>query len=196
MLTTSKHRIVSSSLISGALISGLIFGISACSSSPKVGQKTNEKTVISSDAEQASGGGVATSGMPIAPPVIANPRVVPNVVILGPRLDAAQPVNVYVDIKSLGSNLDKVKLRLYFASDTDQRLKFFERPVSVDMKHLEGSTWRAELSDNELKKLAINGESLKYEGHIIAQNDQGQTTVSSETITFTIQAPLVMEKKG
>jgi hypothetical protein len=127
-------------------------------------------------------------------PVIIHPRAIPEKVALTENLEISQPIEVYADIKSFNSNLDQVKLRLSFSPETQQNLRFFKTPVEVSMKKVNGSTWKAELGNNELKKLGINGETLKYEGHILAQNDKGQVTISKDPIELIIQTPPVDEE--
>jgi hypothetical protein len=183
-----------------------LLGAVGCSSTPKATEvsetentDTNTETVQVQDLDRAAEPSViqktAQTDKP-APPIVINPRATPEVVTLSEDLQVSRPLEVYADVKNLGSDVDDVKLRVYFAPDTDARLKFFNKPVEVSMEHMVGSTWKAELSADELKRLAINGESLRYVGQVIAENDEGQTTVSSVPIQFTVQAPIATDLKG
>jgi hypothetical protein len=128
-----------------------------------------------------------------APPVVVNPRAEPKMVNLSEGLSTPKPVEVFADVKTFDAGLDKVSLRLTFSPETEQRMKFFKKPIEMRMENVGGTTWRARLTNRELEMLAINGESITYQGQILAQNDRGQITMSGEPIEITIHAPAVVD---
>lgn len=123
------------------------------------------------------------------PPVIINPRVEPSQVRLDRDFSARKDVLMFADVKSLGADLNDVKVQIYFSPDVPEDMRFFNKPVVLGMRHLSGSTWEAKLTEREIAKLAINGERIQYEGRIIATNDKGQTSTSDQPIRFVIEAP-------
>lgn len=131
-----------------------------------------------------------------SPPVVTNPRVEPKQVNLSEDLSSGRPVDILADVKTFDSPVDQVKMRLNFAPSTDQNVRFFKRPVEVELHRQVGTTWRARLSPSELRALAINGETITYLGQIYAKNDRGQITVSGQPVEFTIQAPPVSQGRG
>jgi hypothetical protein len=170
MKTLSRNPKVALAFIS----MGLMIGALGCSSEPK----------------QSPGEGAENLG---APPVVLNPRAEPKQVNLNEKFEVSRPIDVFADVKSFNSSIDKVKLRLSFAPETEEKMKFFKNPVEVKMERLSGTTWKAHLDQSQLRKLAINGQSLKYRGQVYAQNDRGQITVSGQPVEITIKASPAME---
>lgn len=160
---------------------GLMMGALGCSSEPT--QSPGESAEQSSQSAEKVG----------APPVVLNPRAEPKQAILNERFEASRPIDVFADVKSFNSSIDKVKLRLSFAPETEEKMKFFKSPVEVNMDRVSGTTWKAKLDQDQLRKLAINGQTLKYRGQIYAQNDRGQITVSGQPVEITIKASPVVE---
>jgi hypothetical protein len=161
----------------GLLSVGIISGGLACSSASKQAP---------GKAEEAG-----------SPPAVVNPHVEPQSVSLNEKFEVSQPVDVIADVKSIDSGLDKVSLRMFFSPDTEEKLKFFKRPVEFEMQRVGGTTWRARLTKNELAPLAISGQTLKYQGQVYAKNDRGQITVSGQPVELTIKtAPVVEGRKG
>jgi hypothetical protein len=131
-----------------------------------------------------------------SPPVVVNPRVEPQKVNLSEDFKASRPVDVLADVKSFDSPVTSVSLRLYFSPETEQRVRFFKNPVEVPMKKVEGTTWRARLTADELRSLAISGQSLKYQGQVVAKNSNDQITMSGQSVELTVQAPPVVQGRG
>jgi hypothetical protein len=84
---------------------------------------------------------------------------------------------VYAEIKDFSSPV------------TDVRLKFVSIPMEIPMKHLVGTTWVAQLTPDQLQKLAIRGQTARYDAKVMAHDKTGKTGASDETITIAIVAP-------
>jgi len=79
---------------------------------------------------------------------------------------------------------------------SDVRLRFLHVPLELPMEHVEGSTWRAKLSRNQLERLAVSGQTTKYEANVIARNTKGEITVSEKPVTIAIKAPQAVRPVG
>src|SRR4051812_4316554 len=100
----TKFRVPKASLV--LLSVGLMVGVIGCSSAP----------------QQSPGEGAESVG---APPVVVNPRAEPKKIVLTENFETVRPLEVFADIKSFDSGLDKVRLRLFFSPETEEKLKFF-----------------------------------------------------------------------
>ncbi len=72
---------------------------------------------------------------------------------------------------------------------TDVRIRFLHVPMEISMKEVSGSTWVADLSSSQLKQLAVNGHTMKYEANVVARDNSGQTAVSKSPIEIAVRAP-------
>lgn|GEM_PF-1616303 len=134
--------------------------------------------------------------MAYAPSVI-NPRSSLPVVAVGSDLKPAQTPEILADVKDFGSDITDVKLRLSLSSDTPENMRYLRGPIDVPMEHVQGTTWRAKLSDEQIKQLAINGQSMHYEGKVIAKNDKGLVAFSQTPVDLTVQtAPIPSGQSG
>jgi hypothetical protein len=84
---------------------------------------------------------------------------------------------VTADIKDFEGNIN------------DVRLRFTHVPIEIPMSKMSGTTWRAEISPDQLRQLAVNGQTMKYDATVIATNDKGETSQSNEPIQITVIAP-------
>jgi hypothetical protein len=64
------------------------------------------------------------------------------------------------------------------------------------MKYQGGTTWRAELTKDQLKLLAVSGQTMRYDANVIATNANGQVGMSREPIEIAIKAPEVVRSAG
>lgn len=71
----------------------------------------------------------------------------------------------------------------------DVRLRFTHVPIEVPMTQVTPSTWMATLDQNQLKLLAVNGHTMKYEANVIARDTKGQTGISQKPVEISVKAP-------
>jgi hypothetical protein len=71
---------------------------------------------------------------------------------------------------------------------TDVQLQFVNAPLVVPMQKIGGTTWRAELTPDQLRKLAVNGKTMKYRATVVAHDSSG-LVVSSKPLELAIAAP-------
>jgi len=117
-------------------------------------------------------------------PTIVDARTNPGTFELNRNLQAAGPTEILAEVKDFTSNIDEVRLR------------FVNVPMEIPMKNIGGSTWRAELSAEQLKKLAVGGQTMQYQVNVIAKNADGQTAVSREPIQVSVKAPDMAQPTG
>ncbi|MDR3608678.1 MAG: hypothetical protein P4M08_15045 [Oligoflexia bacterium] len=152
---------------------------------------------------QQSGGGTQAAGQTAersaAGPAIIRPRTVTPILVMTPDLRLAKTPNIVAEIKPVDptSKVSSANLQLVLdqtmvkGTSSESTLR---QPLLVQMKPVAGTTWGASLTDDQLKKLAINGQEVNYIGRIIAKSDNGGTTVSEDIVRLTIAAPPVVEK--
>ncbi len=123
--------------------------------------------------------GSSVSGEDIAPtgPTVMNVRTEPSTVELNRELRPFQKPEILADVKDFGAKVEKVTL------------KFTHVPIQVPMKNVGGTTWRAELSQEQLKMLAVSGKTIKYDTLVEAQDEKGRIGMSSSPTTVAIKAP-------
>src|SRR6185437_14850888 len=110
-------------------------------------------------------------------PTIVNARSAPTVVVLNRDLQPNQPAEFLADVKDFKSNI------------LDVRLKFSDVPMEIPMENIGGTTWKDELTPQQLQQLAISGKTVKYQASIIARNTKGDTATSTEPVTVAIETP-------
>lgn len=71
------------------------------------------------------------------------------------------------------------------------RLRFSQVPMHIPMEHAGGSTWQATLTPEQLRALAVAGETMRYEASVIARNEDGLITVGPDPIEIRIKAPMM-----
>ena len=121
--------------------------------------------------------------------VIVDVKAQPEYTQLDENFGVTRTVKVFADVKSFLSSLEKVTLKLTPSAEMDDNLKFFTGPLEIPMKHLGGTTWKAELSDEVLKALAISGEHLKFDGNVVAVNKKGDIAVSGAPVDVIVESP-------
>lgn len=68
-------------------------------------------------------------------------------------------------------------------------LSFIHVPLEIPMSHVVGNVWRTELSDAQLRKLAVEGKTMKYEAYVVAHDGGGKVSASPKEVTITVKAP-------
>lgn len=122
--------------------------------------------------QKESGEQISTSG-----PTILNAHTEPGTFELNKQLKADQTNKVVADVKDFSSKLTSVEL------------SFNEIPLSVPMRNVGGTTWVAELSPAQLKRLAVSGKTMKYEARVEAKDESGKTATSKGPIEISIRTP-------
>ncbi len=119
-----------------------------------------------------SGKEIASTG-----PTILNAHSDPSTVELNRDLQPKKTPEILADVKDFRSKV------------TDVQLKFTHIPLQVRMENIGGTTWRAELTPQQLQMLAVSGKTIKYDASIVAKNARGQVSESPSTVTVAIKAP-------
>jgi hypothetical protein len=114
-------------------------------------------------------------------PTVMNARAEPSTVELNRNLQPIQNSEVLADVKDFRGKV------------TDVRLKFVHVPVTVPMENVGGTTWRARLTPQQLRSLAVSGKTISYDANIVAKNDKGQAATSSSPVTVSIKAPEITQ---
>ncbi len=115
---------------------------------------------------------VAASG-----PTVIDVRTNPSTFELNEKLQPTQTAEVFADVKDFKNEVTTVKMR------------FVHIPMEVPMKKVAGTTWKATLTPEQLKQLAVTGQTMRYDVNIVAVNNKGQAAMSQEPITVAIKAP-------
>lgn len=110
-------------------------------------------------------------------PTVLYVRAQPGTIELNRNLQPTQSAEVLADVKDFRDKVTEVKLR------------FVNVPLEIPMKNVGGTTWRAELTAAQLKKLAVSGETIRYETEVVAKNSKGQIAVSDKPAVVAIKAP-------
>jgi hypothetical protein len=110
-------------------------------------------------------------------PTVLNVVTQPGVVELDQNFQPAQRTMITADIKDFNHEV------------TDVRLRFREIPLELPMIKVGGTTWRAELSANQLQQLAISGKTVRYTADVMAWNDQGDSNQSERPISVSVKGP-------
>jgi hypothetical protein len=128
---------------------------------------------------EKTGQDLASSG-----PTVLNPRANPSVIELNSNFQPKQPAEVLADVKDFTSPI------------TDVKLRFNHAPLEVPMEHVQGSTWRAMLSPEQVKTLAVGGQTTRYDANVIARNQDGQTASSKNPVEIVVKAPDLAQNTG
>ena len=117
-------------------------------------------------------------------PTVITARSNPKTIELNRNLQSNGPAEIVADIKDFTSNV------------TDVKVRFVRVPMEITMTHVRGTTWKAELSPQQLKTLAVAGETMSYEANIVARDKAGAIGVSSEPVDVVVRTPELIEKRG
>ena len=124
--------------------------------------------------QSESGEQIATTG-----PTVLNAHTEPGTFMLNRQLRADQTNKVVADVKDFTSKVSSVEL------------SFNEIPITVPMKNVGGTTWVAELSPAQLKRLAVSGKTMNYEARVEAKDEAGKIATSKGPVEVSIQTPEV-----
>jgi hypothetical protein len=64
------------------------------------------------------------------------------------------------------------------------------------MHQLSGSTWQATIPPDALKKLAVSGQTMRYQADVIARDSNGHVATTQKPIDIAVKAPEASELKG
>lgn len=128
---------------------------------------------------EKSGEDIAATG-----PTVVDVKISPETVELNQSLEPMQTAEIVADVKDFTSRV------------TDVRLRFLRAPLEIPMQHVGGTTWRAQLSSEQLRLLAVGGKTIRYETNIIAKNEQGKVAVSPEPVEVAIKTPEMTRRAG
>lgn len=138
----------------------IALAISACSSSSKTGDAEKSESQFSTNA-----------------PTIVAPKANPAVIQLNRDFQPVNPAEVTADVKDFSHEVQSVTL------------KFRNVPLEIPMSRVRGTTWRAELSSEQLQLLAINGRTVRYDADVVAKNSEGAEGVSEFPVQIAVAAP-------
>ncbi len=110
-------------------------------------------------------------------PTVVSAQVQPENIQLGEDWQVEQTPTITAEIKDFTASVD------------DVRLRFLRAPLEITMTQVGGTTWQANLTPEQVRMLAVGGETMKYEANIIARNEDGRIAVSQEPVTISVQAP-------
>ena len=110
-------------------------------------------------------------------PKVIDAKTSPGVFELDSALNPKEPPQVLANVKDMSAKVSNVKLRLNSVA------------LELPMENVEGTTWRATLTPEQLKRLAVNGKTLQYDASVIATNEWGDTAISAQPIQISVKAP-------
>jgi hypothetical protein len=114
-------------------------------------------------------------------PTVVDARAEPDTFELNRELEL-RGAEVVANVQDFNSRIKSVKLT------------FARIPLEIPLKHVAGNTWRAELSDKQLQKLAVDGTTMKYDAYIVATDHEGMMSTSPKPITIAVKAPSLSQK--
>lgn len=110
-------------------------------------------------------------------PTVVDVRTNPGTFDLNQNLQPVSRSEVIANVKDFNNKV------------TDVKLRFVHIPLEVSMSQVSPSTWTADLKPNQLRILAVNGHTMKYEANVVARDEKGQTSVSNNPIEIAVRAP-------
>lgn len=110
-------------------------------------------------------------------PTVIEARSNPKTIELDGNLQPIGGADVLAEIKDFNSNV------------SNATLEFVDVSLQVPMQHVAGTTWRGTLTQEQLKKLAVTGQTMHYEANISAVNERGQTAVTPKPVPIIVTAP-------
>ena len=117
-------------------------------------------------------------------PRIIESRVQPEKIELNNYFQAKQPNQIFAEVQDWKSEVNNV------------HVQFLNVPMNIPMQRVSGTTWRAELSTDQLKKLAVSGKTMKYRANIIAQDANGLVSSSYKPVEISVEAPDAVQNSG
>lgn len=127
------------------------------------------------------------SGQEIAAkgPTILDAKSEPSTVELDTNLrPTTARAEIFADVKDFSAPITSVKAR------------FVHVPIELPMEKLAGTTWHASLSPQQLKQLAVSGQTMKYDVNIIATNQKGESATSQQPVQVAVKTPEAKQLTG
>jgi hypothetical protein len=113
-------------------------------------------------------------------PTVLDVRTNPGTFALNQNMTPVSSAQVVADVKDFNGKV------------SDVRLRFVHVPIEVPMQQVTPSTWVADLNQSQLRQLAVNGHTMKYDANVIAKDNKGLTAVSGTPVEISIKAPDIM----
>jgi hypothetical protein len=111
-------------------------------------------------------------------PTVLDAKTNPGTFELNRQMKSKTEAQVVADVKDFQSPV------------TDVRLRFVRVPVEIPMKKTgKGDQWVADLSQSQLRELAVAGHTMNYDANIIAKNSKGQVATTKKPINVAVKAP-------
>ncbi len=117
-------------------------------------------------------------------PLILNPRSSPEEIELNRFLQPKEPQYFLADVQDLASPVKEVRLRLGGTL------------IDIPMQRVGGTTWRAELSSDQIKRLAMSGRTIEYKARVIARDERGAVSTSKDVALIRVTAPKFDDDMG
>lgn len=117
-------------------------------------------------------------------PTVVQVKAEPETIALNGALKPMQPANVFADVKDFTGKVQ------------DVRLRFVHVPIEVQMQPTAGSTWQGVIPPNALKKLAVSGQTMRYQADVIARDSNGHIATSAKPIEIAVKAPEASQLTG
>jgi len=109
-------------------------------------------------------------------PTVLNARTEPGTFEVTRTLKPIQTPNILADVKDMTAVIATV------------RILFNNAPITVPMQRVAGTTWRATLTQEQIKRLAVSGQTMKYNASIVATNSKGRQSQSA-SVSILVRAP-------
>ncbi len=122
-------------------------------------------------------GGKSAEELSRTGPTIVQTKTEPSTIQLSTTLTPNQPANVYADVKDFTSPVQ------------DVRLRFVHVPLELKMHPLSGSTWQATIPNDALKKLAVSGQTMRYQADVIPRDADRHVDTTQKPIDIAVKAP-------
>jgi hypothetical protein len=130
-----------------------------------------------STAKQITGAEKSAEQVVSSGPVVLQPRVNPGTIELNRDLQPNERPEVLVEVKDFKAPVNNVELR------------FLEVPMNIRMRHVGGTTWRAELPSGLIQNLAVNNQTTTYRANIYAMDENGSVGVLREPFQIAVKGP-------
>jgi hypothetical protein len=117
-------------------------------------------------------------------PTVLNARTEPGTIQMNQALQPTSSAEILADVKDFDSKVNDVKL------------EFVSVPIQVAMQNIGGTTWRAELTAQQLQMLAVSGKTISYDANIVAKDVDGRSGVTSSPVSLAIKAPDLGDNSG
>ena len=133
----------------------------------------------SSTGKSKSGQDLATTG-----PTIVDVKTNPGTFEVNRNFQPNRPPEIIAEVKDFTSPV------------SDVRIRFVNVPMEIPMEHVAGTTWRAVLTPEQLKQLAVGGQTMNYQVRVVAKSSDGMTTTSADTTNVAVKTPSLATDVG